>query len=312
MTEPLTLNASSGNAQIDEITAGVLTLMDLQFGERISGCYFEGSCADGALTPLSDIDLTLVFHERCTPLEQQRFAALAAACRRISSRSLDIGCTDTATLLHADTLPFQPDCLPVLQAIMLKCASVCIYGADLRSAIPLVSHAVYRRTLMHFPYPVLAGQRKHPPTLPIPLPLLDPTDEFYGYTGRRLRAADGTLQPSTKRIVHASGFIATALVALNTSVYVANKRTVLTVYRQQINDEWAEHLENVHTYCRLKWGYAVPTAPEDRSILRAICAREHAFENHFLAIYQDYLRREQHTDDPVAQQFARERLARLA
>jgi hypothetical protein len=126
-----------------------------------------------------------------------------------------------------------------------------------------------------------------------------------------LRAPDGALTPSTKRLVHASGYIATAFVALRTPVFVADKRTAIVEYRAQINDEWAEHLEAVHHFCRVQWGYRVPEAPADRAILRQLCQRQLEHENHFLSIYIDYLRHERDADEESARQFARERLLKI-
>jgi hypothetical protein len=311
MTEPLSLLASSGNAQIDEITAGVIAVLEFQFPNRIRGYSFEGSCADGAITPLSDIDLSILFKDEQTLAEQHYFATLKAALKRISPRNLDMSCVGESMVLHADQLRFQPDWAPVFAAITLKCASVPVYGADIRPAIPFVPRDTYTRTFMHFPYLVLAGQRNNPPYLPYPLNYPDPTDEFFGYTGRLLRAPDGTLTPSTKRLVHASGYIATAFVALRTSVFVADKRTAIAEYRAHINDVWSEHLEAVHHFCRIQWGYGAPEAPADRAILRQLCQRQLGFENHFLSIYKDYLRHEQDVVDEPARQFARERLLKI-
>ena len=50
--------------QIDQITSGVIALLEVHFPDRISGYYFEGSCAERAITPLSDIDLAVVFKGR--------------------------------------------------------------------------------------------------------------------------------------------------------------------------------------------------------------------------------------------------------
>jgi hypothetical protein len=311
VNQPLVLLASSGNAQIDEITAGIITLLEFQFPNRICGYYFAGSCADGAITPLSDIDLNILFKDRQTATEQQHFAILQAALKRVSSRNLDLSCVNEATVLQADRLSFQPDWGPVFDAITLKCASVPVYGTDIRSAIPFVPRDTYTRTFMHFPYLVLAGQRKHPPHLPYPLDYPDPADEFFGYTGRLLRAPDGTPTPSTKRLVHASGYIATALVAIRTDSFVADKRSAVVEYRARIDDMWAEHLEAVQYYCRVQWGYGVPETPADRAILRQLCRRQLEFENHFLAIYKDYLQQEQEAFDEPARQFARERLLKF-
>jgi hypothetical protein len=312
MAEPLALLASSGSEQIDQISTGIIAVLELHFPDRIRGYYFEGSCADGAITSLSDIDLAVVFRDQQTMVEQEDFATLTAACKRISPRNLDLSCIDEATVFQADQLRFQADWGPVLGAITLKCASLPIYGADIRQAIPFVPREVYTRTMMHFPYLVLAGQRKHPRPLPYPLDYPDSADEFFGYTGRLLRAPDGTLTPSTKRLVHASGFIATALVALETPVFVADKRTAIRAYRQHINDAWTDHLEAIQHYCRVEWGYRVPEASADRKVLRGLCEQELAFENFFLAIYQEYLRHEQHAEEEYARQIAKERLEQIA
>jgi hypothetical protein len=311
MTEPHALLASSGNDQIDQITAGVITILETHFPNRIRGHYFQGSCADQATTSLSDIDLHMVFSMQPLATERQEFATLQTALKRISPRSLDLSRSDEITMRQADQLHFQADWEPVFTAITLKGASVPVFGIDIRDHIPPVPHDVYTRTYMHFPYVVLAGQRKYPAQLPYPLVFLDPMDEFFGYTGRLVRIAQSIHVPSTKRVVHASGFIATALLALRTSIVVADKRTAITAYRRYINDRWAAHLEAIHSYCRVQWDYRVPEAAADRAILRELCQQELAFENHFLAIYKDYLRQELTADDAVARQFAVERLQRI-
>jgi hypothetical protein len=311
MTEPLALLASSGNDQIDQITSGVITILETHFPNRIGGHYFQGSCADQATTSLSDIDLHVVFITQQSATEQQDFTRLRTALKRISPRPLDLSSSDETIILQADQLHFQPDWEPVFNAITLKGASVPVFGIDIRDHIPLVPHDVYTRTYMHFPYVVLAGQRKYPAQLPYPLVFLDPMDAFFGYTGRLVRTSQSIQVPSTKRVVHASGFIATALLALRTPIVVADKRTAITAYRQYINDSWADHLEAVHSYCRVQWDYQVPEAAADRAILRGLCQQELAFENHFLAIYKDYLRQEQTADDAISRQFAVERLQRI-
>lgn len=311
MSDALVLNASAGNAQIDEITAGVIRVFETQFPDRIGGYYFQGSCADQATTALSDIDLRIVFHTPLSQAEHEAFLRLRTGLKQVSSRPLDLTYSDAVTLRKADTFRFQPDYDPVFAAVTLKNASTLVFGEDMRDQIPVVRRAVSTRTYMHFPYIVLAGQRKHPAQLPYPLPFLDSADAFFGYTGRLVRIAPEVMVPSTKRIVHASGFISTALLALHTAIIVADKRTAISAYRQQINDAWADHLEAVHTYCRVQWDYQVPETAADRAILRDLCRQELAFENHFLAIYHTYLRQEQAADDPIARQVANERLQRI-
>ena len=307
MPEPIDLLASSGDERIDRTAAGVVGVLELSFAGRIRGYYFEGSCADSAITSLSDIDLCALFVDKLSTGERERFLALAQACKRISARSLDLSCTDEATVLQADRLRFGAGWAPVLHAVTLKYASRPIYGTDVRATIPDVPHDVYRRTLMHFPFEVLAGQRPQLHTLPYPLPFLDPSDEFYGYTGRRLYAPDGTLQPSTKRLSHSCGFIATALLAYRTELYIADKRSATVAYRTQIGDVWADHLDDVHRWCRVQWGYRVPETPRERERLQAMCRRELAFENHYLNVYQEFLAQEEAAADPEARSVAEAR-----
>lgn len=311
MNEPVSLRSSSGDEQLDAIASGVIAVLETHFPNRIRCYSFEGSCADGGLTPLSDIDLCAVFVDAQTHVEQHDFTTLRAALNRISPRGLDLSCIDEATLLHADELRFETDWQPVLSAITLKCASLPIYGADIRQAIPFVPHEVYRRTMMHFPFLVLSGQRGSPAQLPFPLKGPDPSDPFFGYTVRKLRAADGALVASTKRLVHTSGFIATALVALRTSLYVADKRAAISAYHRHIGDAWAAHLEAIHQQCRLQWGYRVPETEAERALLRELCRTELAFENHFLAIYREYLLAERQSEDEQAREVARERLHQI-
>jgi predicted nucleotidyltransferase len=67
------LLASTGNPQIDQIIQGVIRVFDLVFPSRILGCYLQGSCADGQITALSDIDMAIVFHGELTEAENTLF-----------------------------------------------------------------------------------------------------------------------------------------------------------------------------------------------------------------------------------------------
>ncbi|NJM09183.1 hypothetical protein HC891_27750 [Candidatus Gracilibacteria bacterium] len=52
---------SSGDAQIDTIVGGFIAVLELLFPQRIASYALTGSCADGAATALSDIDMLVVF-----------------------------------------------------------------------------------------------------------------------------------------------------------------------------------------------------------------------------------------------------------
>jgi predicted nucleotidyltransferase len=76
------LLASTGHLQIDQIIQGVIGVFDLVFPDRLLGCYLQGSCADGQVTTLSDIDMAIVFHGELT---RQKVLTLIRFCGRVIS-----------------------------------------------------------------------------------------------------------------------------------------------------------------------------------------------------------------------------------
>ena len=111
---------------------------------------------------------------------------------------------------------------------------------------------------------------------------------------------DGTMLPCTKDLVLSTVCTATARIALEAGQYVIAKRDCLPLYRACINDQWTAVIETIFETCRNQWSYLVPEDSAQRHHLRALCERELAFENDFLARYRAYLLRElQHPDDAV-------------
>lgn len=308
---PSALLASSGDPQLDTLLSGLLQLVELCLPGRLHSAYLTGSYAERSATRLSDLDATLVFQGQLAAAERERFKQLLSACKQIAPISLDIVCLSEDQLAGlASPAVWQEPLLIVYATSLLHCSQL-IAGADLRAALPAVPSAARSRALMHFAYHVLAGQRGHPARLDLPLNSPDPTDEFLGYTQRPLRDRSGQLQPSTKRLVHASGFIATALLALSGRV-VGSQRAAVRQYRAWIGDEWAALLEDIQRWCRVEWDYAVPAAPADRATLRSLCQRQLALERMFLARYIAYLLDELQEPDPAVQRFALGRLVQLS
>ncbi len=134
---------------------------------------------------------------------------------------------------------------------------------------------------------VKAFGRPAPAKYPLEYP--DPSGEFYGYNTRKIRLPDGTSVNSTRNLIRVTGWMATALIALQAGQYVARKRDCHTMYQQWIGDEWTPLQENIYTLCRGKWNYLIPQDKADQERLRAICARTLEFENHFLQCYRPFL-----------------------
>lgn len=133
----------------------------------------------------------------------------------------------------------------------------------------------------------------------------------YGYTDRKLRDSNGRLQPSTKRLVHSSLFITTALVALLTHKHAGNGREAVQLYREYIGDQWSRFLDDLTSLCQNQWGYCVPGDVEDQQKLRVLCEQGLDFVNHFLVHYKAYLLSELQTSDPAIQRFTLKRLQQM-
>ena len=96
-----------------------------------------------------------------------------------------------------------------------------------------------------------------------------------------------TLKNSTN-----NDFIDTALcevIACKADRYVARKSDCHKIYQQCFQDEWGSLLQDIYEQCRGRWNYLIPVDREERKLLRSICERTLAFENHFLSIYKKFL-----------------------
>ena len=108
---------------------------------------------------------------------------------------------------------------------------------------------------MHDVYYFLSRVRGNPPYLTFPLNYPDPEGEFYGYDCRQVRAANGTLAPSTKELINCVGKAALAIVTLKAKAHVKNKNDCLPQYQVHVNDVWTAFLQDVYAKCRHAWNY---------------------------------------------------------
>jgi hypothetical protein len=119
-----------------------------------------------------------------------------------------------------------------------------------------------------------------------------------------VRRPDGSEIPTTRDLVRVTGWIATARIAYEAQRYVVRKRDCIAIYRQAINDEWVELLEQIDNRCRTAWQYRVPSSPLEQAELQSILEQTLAFENHFLALYRQFIRAELTGLDASARQDA--------
>jgi hypothetical protein len=271
------LRNSLGDAQADAVAREVIHAYEEAFPQQIAGYYVEGSYADQTHLATSDLDIVLVFRQSVAREAARATASqIWAARNHASSLEVDITLTDEQQLQEG----VHPN---------LKLGSQFLHGEDVCQNYPLLPIEAWTRERMHVAYWLLVAVYQRPTPVSLLLDFPDPTDEFYGYTNRTVHLADGQEVPCTRNLVRTTGWAATALLALQAGRYAGRKRECSRLYREQIGDEWASLLEEISTFCRDEWQYLIPTEPQARRRLRAVCERTLLFERHFLLLYKPFL-----------------------
>ncbi|KPJ65976.1 MAG: hypothetical protein AMJ43_09510 [Coxiella sp. DG_40] len=224
---------------------------------------------------MSDIDLFIIFRDSFLPDEEMQARQFFQYCKLISPLDLELPISDEKSLF-------------TVNSVALKMNSLLIYGEDMREKIVLPFIDEYIRQVIFFPKRYFGSVLRNMETLVYPLNYPNPDGEFYGYD-KKIDSRDEFDIRSTKWLVVNVCWIATAIIAMKARRYVAAKSHCIRLYRESINDEWTNYLDFIYLKCKILWGYQIPKKKNDRRLLRDICKRTLAFENHFLNIYKDYL-----------------------
>jgi hypothetical protein len=293
----ITLIAATGNRAVDALLREIVARFETIFPGRVRGYYVIGSYSDSSSLPSSDLDLDIVFTRQFeSDDERERARDLCAALQAQTEIELDLDIGDEVGLREG----LSPN---------LKFASSRIYGEDIREQYPLLPLVAWTRDRMHSSYYRLGSLFGR--TAPVRAPLIypKPAYEFFGYDHRSVRLADGSLAPSTRDLIRATGWMATALIAWRAGRYVARKSECHRMYQEHIGDQWTTLLKAIYEDCRQRWNYRIPTELADRALLRNLCARTLEFENAFLQTYKIYLLGELRGADGIGHTFARETMA---
>lgn len=294
----ISLCNSTGDSQVDRILQGIVGLYECVLPGYIAGYYVIGSYADATSVPISDIDFIIVFAKPVTHEQLAQIHSLAQHCALISPIRLDIGFT------------LQHD-LSGIERTLLKLGSLLVYGNDLRDTLQLPPLELYQRDVTWSPYRFLGQVIRLQDVLTYPLGYPDATDPFFGYAKKRISAwYPPAVEQGTKELITGIARTATALLALHAQHYVGTKSASIRAYREYIGDEWSEYLETLYRKGKREWHYAVPQHSADHELLRDLCKRTLAFENHYFWCYRIYLlERLQGTDDERL--FAAQRLTQV-
>jgi predicted nucleotidyltransferase len=277
---------ATGDKQIDAILKAIIATFEEFFPLRIRGYYIEGSYANESQVPTSDVDLLIIFRDAfINEQERARAEELVKQYTSLSGVEMDIQLVEEEHLRQVGIRP------------ALKMGSVVIYGEDIRNNLPLMPLQAWTRDRMHTSYWRMVNLFSRPFVVTYPLAYPDQDGEFYGYDQRKLRLADGSEVHCTRDLIRLVGWSATAILAFKAGQYVARKSDCQRLYTDYIADEWTATLYDTYTLGRGRWHYLIPDDQGERRLLRLICSRVLAFENHFLLIYKDFLLRELQSDD---------------
>jgi predicted nucleotidyltransferase len=271
------LTTSTGNNSIDAMLQELIIVLNTRFPNRIHSYYIEGSYADNSGIATSDIDLLIVFKENFEN-EQEKTDAEALALRSAAPYACEL-----------DVIVLNESGLSKGVSPNFKMGSILLYGQDIRSKFPLISLNEWTCDRMHSSWWRTARLFKRGSVITYPLDYPDPAAEFYGYDARKLRLSDGREVNCTRDLIRLVGWSATAIIAFKAGRYVARKSDCHKIYQECFQDEWSQLLQAIYEQCRGRWNYLIPEDGEERKMLRALCQRTLAFENHFLGIYKEFL-----------------------
>jgi predicted nucleotidyltransferase len=271
----LTILYKTDVAAVNEALSTLIRCLEEAFTGRIRAYYLHGSYADGSAVDTSDVDVTVLFKERLhSDAEHQSVQILIKEFP--SKVQLDVSIEDEVTLLTQADPAF-------------KLAGQLLYGEDIRDQLPLMPIAAWTRDRMHTSYWRMVKLFHRLPPVQQPLFYPDPTDEFYGYVRHAVQLESGEEIVSTRDLMRAVGWMATALIALHTGRYVTRKADLYTIYQQAFDDQWGSFVEEIYRRCKVEWKYRIPA---ERAALRDLCSRVLGFERHFLTIYRNFLLQE--------------------
>jgi len=208
--------------------------------------------------------------------------------------------------VQCDLLPFSERHLFTEGHFRLKSASILIYGEDVRERMPSLSLDTYLRVYAHAPAACMSQVLRRTDTLVHPLHYPDPFGSFYGYDYHDARMGENGGR-SIKGWVNAVCWIATIIVAFQSGRMIGTKAESVRAYRECVGDHWTAFVEAVYANGKTVWGYRVPDDPVERTLLRDLCQKTLAFENHSLALYRAYLLQQLRKADEKCVRFAVER-----
>jgi hypothetical protein len=297
---PIQLTFSTGHQQVDEVICGMIGVFEMLFPNRIRCYYLVGSYVDDSATPVSDIDIRIIFKGAFEPGEEERMLQVRHYCRLMSPIALDCPLLSEERIWHDEKWLHEP--------LGIQSDGRLLFGEDIRHTFTEPDFGAYLENVTAVPVNRFARIRSQSP-LVFPLNYPDPDGEFYGYDD--WIGPDWAREASIKGLVHMVGFAATCLIGFQSGRMVTKKSEWLDIYKESINDEWTPLLEAIYTRCKEDWSYRIPDNEAERGYLRELCRQVLGFENYYLTQYRVFLQGKLEAGDGREQAFAQKRLKEI-
>jgi hypothetical protein len=288
------LHATTGIDYLDTLLANLVTHFEQSFPARIRSYYLGGSSSDGTAAGYdqspnsSDVDLFVIFYGTITEDESATFRRFVAECQRTGSIQID------AHAYSEDDLLRGPGSQTSFLNVLIREASILLYGDDLRADLPHVQFSHYildviASGVFHMGIPRQRERLVYPLVTPLVFPLTcpDPTGEFYGYD---VVPARPDAPRGTRVLVAITTWIATLILALETRRFAAQKSQCIRQCKEHLpHDKRTQLAMIIYEMCKGTWGYGLPEHATDRERLHELCRDTLALENEYLRLVHNYL-----------------------
>ncbi len=264
---------------VKDVIADIADAFTIAFPNRIDAIYAEGSYAADYVVPGSDLDLVIILGDVVSEKDRQMALELTANLDQSSPMELDLE-------LVCRNQKVRP---------ALKLNSVLVYGDEVRDQLAVMSIREWIRERMYAGSWLICHLFGRPGVAKVPMDFPNASGEFYGYNTNRgnNQGSEGT----TKDLVRAISWAATALTARSSGQYLTSKADLLREHPEHLPHEWGAYLTSLFEYCRTNLNYGVPDSKEGRGKLRGLCEKTREFETYFLAEHREFVLTELANDE---------------
>lgn len=259
--------------KVNSIIENIITIYTNAFPQRVKAIFLTGSYGRNYAIANSDIDIDILFEGIITNEIREQAIAIGESCDALCSMEIDITIYDYTAQLPPDVF----------------LGGKLIYGDNNPTEWNCISVERWARERMYAGTWLIAHLFGRDGTLTLPIDYPDNKTLFFGYDDRQMYDENNSVVKSSKNILRASGWAATALVGYQGNTFVSSKEDLVPLFKKDCDKKWINFLTNIYDLCRNQWNYVVPQSECDIQKLISICEENLLFENYFLSKYKTFL-----------------------